>query len=277
MIGRYEEEIGIKIFDRKTKPLTITHEGKLIIQQLRLIQKEMDGLDNIIQELKGEMIGSLRLGIIPTVAPYILPLFLANFAKVFPKLRIVVQEMTTPEIVKALKNRSLDVGIAAIPLADEELLEDQLYIESFLLFDCYSKKIARKVTIDSLDYEHLLLLQEGHCLRTQVEQICKLSKINTSKTTNFEFKAGSIDSLIRYAKANKGITLLPYMSTLDLPQDDRLRLSTFISPVPVRSIGLVVHRHFVKKRILQELIKIIKLQIAPKLPTIAKQQVFNPY
>jgi LysR family transcriptional regulator, hydrogen peroxide-inducible genes activator len=269
MIGRFEEEIGITIFDRKTKPVSITQEGAQIIQQLRVILKEIDSLGNMMQELKGEIVGELRLGIIPTVAPYILPHFLSRFALTFPKVRVIVQEMTTPEIQKALKHRTLDVGIVAMPLADDDLREHPLYKESFLLYDCYSKKRLPRIAVENIDYNHLWLLQEGHCLRTQVEQICELS--------NFEFKAGSIDSLIRFTKANNGMTLLPYMATLDLPKADRERLTDFVAPVPVRAIGLVVHKHFVKKRLLEELQKMIQGHVASKLPTIGEEQLVRPF
>jgi LysR family hydrogen peroxide-inducible transcriptional activator len=277
MIGRFEAEIDIKIFDRKTKPISITEEGERIIQQLRVILKEVDSLDNMMQELKGEMVGELRLGIIPTVAPYILPLFLSKFAANFPKVKVIVQEMTTPEIQKALKSRTLDIGIAAIPLLDSDLQEHLLYKESFLLFDCYAKERLKNISVENINYEHLWLLQEGHCLRTQAEQICKLSSNCATQSLNFEFRAGSIDSLIRFTKANKGITLLPYMATLDLAAEDKKRLVPFVSPIPVRSIGLVVHKHFVKKRLLTELQTIIQVHVAPKLPKIVAEKLVSPF
>jgi LysR family transcriptional regulator, hydrogen peroxide-inducible genes activator len=120
-------------------------------------------------------------------------------------------------------------------------------------------------------------LQEGHCLRTQVEQICELSNSKSAPSLNFEFKAGSIDSLIRFTKANNGMTLLPYMATLDLPKADRERLTDFVAPVPVRAIGLVVHKHFVKKRLLEELQKMIQGHVASKLPTIGEEQLVRPF
>lgn len=277
MIGRFEEEVGIRIFDRKTKPMSVTQEGEKIIQQLRIILKEIDSLGNIMQEMKGEMVGELRLGVIPTVAPYVLPLFLSKFANAFPKVKVIVEEMTTPEVQKGLKSRTLDVGIVAIPLTDDELQEYPLYKEAFLLFDCYSKKRVKSMAMEDIDYEHLWLMQEGHCLRTQVEQICELSNSCTSSALNFEFKAGSIDSLIRFTKANKGITLLPYLATLDLTAADRVRLASFKNPIPVRSIGLVVHKHFVKKRMLEELQSIILTYVAPQLPNVTEERLFRPF
>ena len=204
MINKFEDEIGIKIFNRKTKPVSITAEGAQIIKRLRIIQKEMDALDNVVQELKGEMTGELRIGIIPTTAPDLLPLFLSKFASGFPKIKMIVQELTTLEIQKALKNRMLDVGILAIPLEDDELVELNLYSEPFVFYDCSTEKVKSTLAIQELDYSKLWLLEEGHCLRTQVQNICELSDKSQEKLVNIEFKAGSLDSLLRFTKASKG-------------------------------------------------------------------------
>ena len=123
MIGKLENEIGIRIFDRKTKPVSITEDGKEVIEQLQVIVKEINSLEYKVQALKGEMVGELKIGVIPTVAPYLLPLFLSKFNQKFPKVKITVQEMTTANIQQSLKNRRLDIGIAAIPLEDATLKE----------------------------------------------------------------------------------------------------------------------------------------------------------
>ncbi len=266
MIRKLESEIGLKIFDRKSKPVAITKEGVEILEQIRVVLKEIDILENTVQELKGELAGDLQIGVIPTVAPYLLPLFLSEFAECFLNIRISVQEMTTTAIQKALKNRSLDIGIAALPLDDGELREIPLYDEPFLIFDCFSEDTANlNRTVEDISLSHLLLLEEGHCFRTQVERICNLSRLKSEKHRNFEFKAGSIDSLVRFAKSYHGITLLPQLAAVDLPEEDRRFVKAFAPPVPLRSVGLVVHKHFVKKRILEELQRIIVRSVAKKL------------
>lgn len=278
MIGRFEDEIGIKIFDRKTKPVSITRDGETLIRQLKIIMKDLNSLENMIQEMKGEMEGHLSIGVIPTVAPHLMPLFLSRFASRFPKVNIIVQEMITPEIQRSLKDGSLDIGIAAIPLEDPYLQEFPLYKEPFLLFDYYSNKISQKeINIEDIDYAHLLLLTEGHCLRNQVEQICGFSSRNERLSMNFEFKAGSIDSLIRFTKAYKGITLLPWLATAELDKEDRARLVAFASPVPIRSIGLVVHENFVKKRMLYELQSIIRAEVQPLINIQAEERLVKPF
>ena len=133
MIGRFEDEIGVKIFNRKTKPVSITTEGELIIERLRIVLNEIDALNNVVQELKGEMVGNLKIGIIPTIAPYLLPLFLPEFASRFPAIKISVREMTTAQIQQALRIRTIDLGILALPLHDDSLEEISLFSEPFLL------------------------------------------------------------------------------------------------------------------------------------------------
>lgn len=254
MIARLENEINIQIFDRKTKPVSITKEGEILILQIKVILKEIESFNNQVQELKGEMIGDLRIGIIPTVAPYLLPLFLTEFATLYPNIKIIVQEMTTSNILDALKKRELDVGLLALPINDNDLHEIPLYNEPFLLFDCLEKR--QQSTIENIDYTRLLLLEEGHCLRNQVEQICNLSN-KSAHTINFEFRAGSIDSLIRFTKSTKGLTLLPYLATIEMNETDKTYLQPFTSNVPMRSIGLLTHKHFVKKQLLRKLKMII--------------------
>jgi LysR family hydrogen peroxide-inducible transcriptional activator len=276
MIGRFEDEIGIRIFNRKTKPVSITPEGLEIIERLRILSYEVDSLENLVQELKGEMKGELKIGVIPTISPYLMPLFLSDLANKFPKIKIIVKELTTPEIQKALKLRNIDIGILALPLNDEELLEVKLFEEPFLVFNYTEKKVSAKIAIDNLDYSNLWLLEEGHCLRAQVHQICELSKCTTKNKINFEFESGSMDSLLRFTKANKGMTIVPFLASIDLAKDELLNVIAFEDPVPVRSVGLLTHKFFVKKRMLQELKQIIQKISAKYIPTNENPKVFNP-
>lgn len=276
MIGRFEDEIGIKLFNRKTKPVSITPEGEELIKRLRIILHEIDSLDNVIQELKGEMSGDLRIGIIPTIAPYLLPLFLSSFAEKFPKVTIVVKEMTTPQIQQSLKARQIDIGILAVPIDDNSLEELHLYTEPFLVYDFREVKSTEKISIDQLDYSKIWLLQEGHCLRSQVYRICELSNLTPKNNVNFEFESGSMDSLLRITKASKGITIIPYLASIDLPDSERSNLIEFMDPVPVRSIGLLTHKHFVKKRLLTQLQTTIQQSIRGLIPENEHYTVVSP-
>lgn len=276
MIGKFEDEIGIKIFNRKTKPVSITSDGELIINRLRIVLEEIDSLNNVVKELKGEMVGELRIGIIPTVAPYLLPLFLTDFADRFPKVNIIVKEMTTNQIREALKLRTLDVGLLAIPLEDEELIEHELYSEPFLVYDCREVKSKTKISVNNLDYSKLWLLQEGHCLRTQVSQICEMSNQNPKSNINFEFESGSMGSLLRFTKASKGITIIPYLASLDFSKEDQANLIEFKKPIPVRSVGLLTHKFFVKNKMLKELQEVIQEAISDLIPEDKYLKVMKP-
>lgn len=276
MINRLEEEIGVFIFNRKTKPVTITKEGRKLIEQMRIVQYEMEALENLTQELKGEMVGELRIAIIPTIAPYLLPLFLADFANKFPKVKMIVSEMTTANIQNSLKTRAIDVGILAIPLVDSQLDEVELYEEPFLVYDCNSSKIAKSTSVSQLDFSNLWFLEDGHCLSTQVKQICELSSDAPKKNVNFQFKAGSLDSLMRFTKANDGITILPYLLSSELKDSEKKRLIPFQSPVPVRKVGLITHKHFVKKKLLVEMEKTIKKSVAKLLPKLNGSEAIGP-
>jgi LysR family transcriptional regulator, hydrogen peroxide-inducible genes activator len=265
MISRLEDEIGIKIFDRKRKPVEITNEGQIIIDQFRIIQLEILRFQEITKEIKGEVKGSLSIAVIPTVAPFLLPLFLQSFAQAFPDLVIKVKEQTTSEIMRQLKSRELDIGIISIPVNDLDIEEIKLYDEPFVYYETNESNHSN-ITIDHIDRHNLCLLEEGHCMRTQVLKLCDLQENELLTKLNFEYKAGSIDSLLRFVRANKAATLLPYLSTVDWEADAQKHLSSFLPPVPYRSVGIVVHRHFVKRKVLDLLLKEINKKLAPILP-----------
>jgi len=250
MIAKLEGELGITIFDRKRKPLELTIEGEVLLEHTRLILKEIEQLQEMAKELKGELKGELKMAVIPTIAPFLLPLFLQAFAQKFPQLKIRVRELTTSEIMRQLKSRDLDIGIVSIPLQDTSLVEYKLYDEPFVYYDA-GKKQPKTVSVEKLDMRNIVLLEEGHCMRAQVVQFCDIKRKPLGNRLNFEFKAGSIDSLLRFVKANKAATLLPYLATSDMPMRDLNRVSRLAGSEPYRSVGIVVHRHFVKKRVLE--------------------------
>ena len=276
MISKFEDEIGFQIFDRKKKPVQITNEGLLIIEQLKLITNNIDQLKELAKEIKGEINGNLSLSVIPTIAPFLLPIFLQDFASEFPNLNIVVREETTAEIQRKLKSRELDIGIISIPILDKELEEVKLYDEPFLFFDAGNSK-SKNLSVASVKLENLCLMEEGHCMRTQILQLCNENfRISNSKL-NFEFKAGSIDSLLRFVKAYNGTTLIPCLAAHNFSDLDKIHISNFTSPVPFRTVGLIVHRHFVKKKLLKSLQQMITDKIAIILPqNLIEGKMLNP-
>lgn len=276
MINKFEDEIGIKIFNRKTKPVTITKEGQQIITRLRIITNEIDLLNNVVQEIKGEMVGEIKIGIIPTIAPNLLPRFINEYAARFKKVNILIKEMTTEQIQRSLLARDIDVGILALPLNHKEIKELSLYNEPFLIYDCTGIERTDTISPDDLDYSKICLLEEGHCLRTQVYDICELARQHFDSNVNYKFESGSMESLIRITQSRQGITILPYLSYYSLSQETKKNVIQFREPVPVREIGIVTHRFFVKKALLEGLEEIIKKSVNTLIPKIDSIRVIQP-
>ncbi|MDP4710916.1 MAG: LysR substrate-binding domain-containing protein [Saprospiraceae bacterium] len=252
MVARFEEELGLQIFDRRTKPISITREGEQVIQQLEVIRKELGSLSALVATLKGEEKGVFKIGVIPTIGPYLLPLFLNTFVSRFPKIRFEVSELTTDQIVRDLKNRDLDVGLVSVPLKDSAIREYFLFDEPFWCFDTKYSDKAGRMEIRELDYDRLWLLAEGHCMRTQVSKICALQE-SYGGLRNLDYKAATLNTLVKFVTAGEGVTLLPFLASRDLTESERLHLREFVPPAPCRSVGLITHEHFTKKILLTAL------------------------
>jgi len=265
MISKFEDEIGILIFDRKKKPVEVSKEGRLILEQIKQILKEIDNLGVLINEAKGEETGKLSLSVIPTIAPFLLPKFLSSFAAQFPKLDIQVKEETTSEIIRQIKSRDLDIGIVSIPIHDKDILEFKLYDEAFVYYDSMLKN-EDFIQAKELNTNNLCLLEEGHCMRTQVLELCDYHNKQVNNKLNFRYKAGSIDSLLRFVRATDASTLLPYLAAIEFSEEESTKISRFAPPIPYRTVGLVVHKHFVKNTILKRLESEIIEKISPLMP-----------
>ncbi len=280
MVARLESELGVIIFDRKTKPVTVTAEGSQIIHQLKIISKEISNLDDVVELVKGEsnnqIQGSLRLGAIPTIAPFVLPQFLKGFLQKHPALQLEVSEIPTQKIIDQLLSRDLDIGLVSIPLKHDDLVELPLYTEPFHLYDRQSPDNVLAVNIQDIDFTRLWLLEEGHCMRNQVEKICELKNRN-QQIGNLIYKSGTINTLLKLVNQNNGLTLLPHLATLDLTRSEKKYIHEFSDVVPVRRIGLVVHKHFVKKKVLQKLQEDIQKKIMPLIGQMeSNEKVIDP-
>ena len=264
MISKFEDELGIQVFDRKKKPVGLTNEGEFIIDQLKIILNNIDQLDELKHELKGEVKGKLTMAVIPTIAPFLLPLFLQDFANRFPDLVIEVRELTTKEILRQLKSRELDIGILSTPINDSEIKEVDLYEEPFVLYD-RALKYPDLIAPEMLDLGELWLMEEGHCFRTQVLKLCDINQQLKKSNLNFDFKAGSIDSLLRFVRANRASTLLPYLATTDFDIVEKSYVKKFEEPIPTRKVGIVVHQYFVKTTVLSLLKNKIEVAVLPLL------------
>lgn len=256
MLSKFEDEIGIQIFDRRRKPVEITYEGEQVIEQINKILNEINQLDQVVRSLKGEVATSLRIGVIPTIAPYLLPLFLQSFSEQFPQVYFEIQELNTEGILKRIETRELDIGILSTSVDIGEVNRMELYQEDFVLFDA-SAEDNSSIPFKDIDMSEFWMLEEGHCMRTQILEICEASKIKINPSLNLNYKAGSIDSLLRFVNANKGKTMLPAMAVPNLKESDKVFVRPIIDEVPYRNIGVVIHEHYAKFHLLNVLKEVI--------------------
>jgi LysR family hydrogen peroxide-inducible transcriptional activator len=252
-IQKIEEELNVLIFDRSKKPIQLTDIGLKIVNQAKNIVNEAGKIKDIVEYQKGFIGGEFRLGIIPTITPTLLPMFLNNFIKKYPKVKLIIEELNTDEIMLRLKNGHLDAAIAATPLEDEKIKEIVLYYEPFVAYIPVNHSVSHKkeIEISDLNIDDILLLQDGHCFRDSILNLCKNKDIATRNT--FQLESGSFETLIKLADEGLGTTLLPYMHTLNLNENDKLKLRHFIEPKPAREVSLIYPKSELKIHIIDAL------------------------
>ena len=262
-IQKLEEMLNVKIFDRSKQPVIPTEIGSRIIEQARLVLQEGQKIKEIISSQQQDIVGELKVGIIPTVAPYLLPQVIAAMMEKFPDLKLLIWEYTTEDIIHHLKTGILDCGILATPLADNAITEIPMYYENFVTYISKNSKLFKKKNIDAndLEDENIWLLNEGHCMRSQVLNICRSTKDN--RLQGLTYNTGSVETLIRMVDINNGATLLPELALADLSPKQLSKVRTFKSPEPVREISLVTHKNYIKKRMLNAFMDEI-LNVIPK-------------
>jgi len=267
-VQKLEEELGLKIFDRARQPVVPTEAGAAIIEQARKILGEKNMIEEIVQQKKGIITGTLKIGIIPTLAPYLLPLFIQQFIRKYPLVKLVVTELTTELIVARLKESSIDVGILVTPLDEHGIKEQPLFYEEMIAYVSKKDKAFQKTYMLSKDIDpnHLWLLEEGHCFRSQIINLCELRKAS-AEGGHFDYEAGSIETLRRLVEQHDGITILPELATLDLTNKQLQLVRHFKQPAPMREVSIVLHRDFVKKR----LVELLKQSILDSLPEKIKK------
>ncbi len=273
MIKKLEEELEVIIFDRSKQPVVPTDIGRKIIAQAQVVLRETGHLKELAKTIKNEVQGQLRIGIIPTLAPYLLPLFLYDLLRKYPQVKIRISELNTDQIIEQLSNDLIDVGILATPIAAEGIKEYPLFYEKLVAFVSGNEETLNKKYIlpEDIDVNRLWLLEEGHCLRSQMMNLCELRNKNTD-LGNLEYEAGSIESLLKIVEINKGITIIPELAMNTFDEKRKSQIREFMAPVPVREISLVTYRHFIKTKLLEVLKHEITDAVAKFIPERPAEQ-----
>lgn len=273
-IQKLEELLGVKLFDRTRQPVIPTEIGIEIIEQARKLLNESYKIKEIIDERKGEVVGELKIGVIPTIAPYLLPRVIGGFMEKYPKVKLTISEFNTEQIIQQLKNGLLDCGILATPLDEANLIERPVFYENFVSYVSKNSPLFKRkaITPSDLDIDELWLLNEGHCMRNQVLNICKHKKSNSHQ---LDYNTGSIETLIKMVELNSGITILPELSMQDfsIKQLDKVRY--FKSPEPSREVSIVTNKNFIKKKVIDALEEEILNSIPKRMKTKKKKEIID--
>src|SRR5690606_13182549 len=267
MVKKLEEELEVKIFDRSSLPLKPTPTGEVILAKARQILQEIRNMKEYVRDEKDSIDGEFRLGVIPTLAPYLLPRFLNGFLKKHPGTSFTVTEMQTQEIIDQLKTSRLDMGILITPLDDKEIREIPVFHEPILLYtsenlDYYKKD---KVHMQSLSTKDLLLLEEGHCFRGQVMNLCT-ARHNKRSDSQLNYQSGSFETLKAMIDNNYGYTLIPELAV----NTKSRHVKRFHEPEPVREVSIAVHNSFAKEMLLIKMREAILKSIPPGFKKIEK-------
>mgnify|MGYP000277116694 CR=1 FL=1 len=265
-IQKLEDSLGVIIFDRSKHPVEPTKIGEKIIKQARVVKAEAVKVGQLIEDEKLDVHGDIRIGVIPTVAPYLVPLFVSNFIEQYPQVNLQISEWTTDRLLEGLKRDEIDIGILATPLEEEGIKEIPLFYEQFQVYTSHRHELYEANVIDStaLGQDGLWILNEGHCFRTQMLEICNL---NRSERFNNKvlYESGSLEALKKMVDKRGGYTLLPELFSLDLNKDDRSKLRSFSDPVPSREISLVTKISYAKAKTLEALHQEILRSLPPIL------------
>lgn len=274
-VQKLEEELGVILFDRSHQPVKPTHLGEAIVIQARHILREAQRVQEIIDEQKGDISGQVRLGVIPTLAPYLLPLFVNQFMTAYPKVQLSIEELQTHEILERIKVGSIDIGLLVTPIDDPGYKTRPLFYEPFMAYFSENHPLLKQKMIDEKDLstQELFLLSEGHCFREQALLLCKYRKKQSSEEVDkrLQFESGSLETLKRMIDGRTGFTLLPWLACNDVKDQKRLR--EFTAPVPTREVSLITGIFYRREAVLKAFEESIRAQLPKNLQKIKTQQM----
>lgn len=272
-IQKLEDELGVLLFDRTEQPIKTTKIGMNLIKQAKIILKETQGFLDMVSEEKNEAKGELRIGVIPTIAPYLMPLFLREFMTANPHLKVVVEELQTAHVVQKLDDGQLDLGILVTPIEKDNLKSEPLFYEPFLAYVSEKSPLSKTSKVDQKDLSSsdLWMLTDGHCFREQSLLICKNRKKHSDQNKHLLFESASLETLKKMIDQDTGFTLLPFLATTDVKNSHQLK--EFIAPVPTREVSLIYNSYFRKNKIKESLVQAIQNNLPKELSSTATKKI----
>ena len=258
-IKKLEDELGVIIFDRSRQPVVPTDLGAKLIEQARMTLSATQRIKEIIQEEQQEVEGTLKIGIIPTLAPYLLPVFIGPYIRKYPAVKVEVEELVSEEIIRRLKRDILDVGLFVTPYHDEKIVERPVFYEEMLVYahpDCELLK-KKEVGHEDIVTSDIWMLGNGHCFRNQVVNLCEMSA-SQHKNLPFEFESNSLETLMRIVDVEGGFTLIPELALQYMSPEKKKQVRSIANTKPLREVSVIYSRHFTKQRLITLLCDEIK-------------------
>lgn len=266
-IQKLEEELGIKLFDRNKHPIAITTMGQAIVDQAKIVISECEKINELVNSQQNKLSGAFKLAVIPTIAPFVIPSLLETYPSKHPDIKLRVKEMETHQIIAALRNNEIDAGLVSTPLEENGLKEYPIFYEPFVGYFSKEEQALNKKLIqpDDISLERIWLLNEGHCMRNQIINLCSdhVEKIQAARP--YRYESSNVETLRKMVDKNGGMTVLPELSILEFQEDLMENVRYFEDPEPVREVGLVTNAHFVKLSALQSLIDEIASLVPEKM------------
>lgn len=272
MIQKLEDELGVKIFDRKSQPISPTPAGKLIIEQAWKVLQRARRLKETVEEEKNSLLGTFNIGILPTIAPYLIPRFFPQMMKKFPDMDVRITEMKTEDIKRALIRGDIDAAIVA-QLDDMETFDSMhLFYEQFMGYVAEGDPLFGKKNIKTSDLtgEFLWLLDEGHCFRDQLFKFCNLKTAARSKAA---YTLGSIETFMRIVENGKGVTFIPELAVPQLNESQKRLVRPFAIPAPTREIVMLTGKNFIRTTLRQLLVDEIQAAVPKEMLKLGKSRV----
>lgn len=271
-IQKLEDELNVKIFDRNKHPIAVTDMGTMIVQQAQTALAECERIHELINVQQKTISGTFRFAAIPTVAPYVLPMLLENYSKAYPAMKLQVKEMETNQIVIALRNNEIDAALLSTPLEEAGIREYPLFYEPFVGYFSEGEPALKKRLIEPSDIslERIWLLNEGHCMRNQIINLCSehIQKLQAERP--YKYESSNVETLRKMVEKNGGMSILPELATLEFNDDQIEHIRYFEAPEPVREISIVTSNYFVKESVLQSLMDEV-LKLVPEKMRVQKK------
>lgn len=267
-IKKLEENLGLTLFHRTPRQVSVTTQGKAFLERAQLVVTQARQLQSFALELQEEVTGDLTIGVIPTLAPYLVPLFINRLNEQFGQLKLHIKEALTEEIVEGIKSGDFDGGIISTPIQSRvQFASMPLFYEGFRLFVSSDHPLYPKDSIDvkSIPLSDIWLLKEGNCFRDQVDNICEIAHQKGGPATLFFFESNSIESLCRIVEYRGGVTFLPELTTLHLSSEREEMIKTLNGPERVREISLIHLPNHSRIHVLDQLAQVIRQSVPKRL------------